>query len=51
MGNAGALAHGMTEAPLTLEESLNGMVSKIDGATREIASGKLFSFDGEQPSW
>jgi len=51
MGNAGALAHGMAEAPLTLEESLTGMLSKIDGATRENASGKLVTFNGEEPSW
>jgi norsolorinic acid ketoreductase len=51
MGNAGALAHGMTEAPLTLEQSLSGMLDKIDKGTHENSSGKFMTFDGEKPSW
>jgi len=51
MGNAGALANGLTEAPVTLKESIDGMISKIDNATRESTSGKFVSFDGEHINW
>ena len=34
MGNAGALAHGMTEAPTTIVECVDGIVDKIDNSTR-----------------
>jgi norsolorinic acid ketoreductase len=47
MGNAGALANGLTEAPVTLEASMNGMVFEIDNATKEGTPGKFVSFDGE----
>lgn len=29
MGNHGARSHGMEEAPVTLEDSVNGMLSKV----------------------
>jgi norsolorinic acid ketoreductase len=51
MGNAGALACGMKQAPLTLEPSITGMLDKIDSATRENSSGKFVTFNGEKPSW
>jgi norsolorinic acid ketoreductase len=51
MGNAGALANGLTEAPVTLKASIDGMMSKIDDSTREETSGKYVSFDGEHINW
>ena len=51
MGNYGAAAHGMTEAPVEVEDGVKGIVSQIDKATREDTSGKFVSFDGAEPSW
>lgn len=51
MGNAGALANGLTEAPVTIKASVDGMMSKIDNATRDSTSGKFVSFDGEHINW
>jgi norsolorinic acid ketoreductase len=51
MGNAGAKANGLEEAPTTLEECVNGMIEKIDGATREATSGTYVSFDGQFIPW
>jgi len=51
MGNGGAVANGMEEAPVTLNDSVAGMVSKIDGATREKTSGTFQSFDSEFIGW
>ncbi|KAJ7607688.1 hypothetical protein FB45DRAFT_763940 [Roridomyces roridus] len=44
MGNAGAVANGMEKAPDTLEESISGLLRKIDGATKEGTSGKFLNF-------
>jgi len=51
MGNAGANEHGMTEAPVTLEECVSGMVSKIDSSSRKETSGTFVSFDGAHVNW
>ena len=51
MGTRGALANGMTEAPTTLQVSVDGIVSHIDAATREQTSGKFVSFDDRTFSW
>ncbi|KAJ7626956.1 hypothetical protein FB45DRAFT_795196 [Roridomyces roridus] len=44
MGNGGAKAFGMEQAPVTVEDSINGVLSRIDGATKEKSSGKFFNF-------
>jgi norsolorinic acid ketoreductase len=51
MGNSGAVANGLTEAPTTIQESVDGIVDKIDNATREETSGKFISFDGLKYPW
>jgi norsolorinic acid ketoreductase len=43
-GNFGASNLGMTEAPVTLAESVAGILSHIDGATRSEKSGKFWNF-------
>jgi norsolorinic acid ketoreductase len=45
MGNSGAVANGLTEAPTTIQESVDGIIDKIDNATREETSGKFISLD------
>ncbi|KAJ4387611.1 hypothetical protein N0V93_008207 [Gnomoniopsis smithogilvyi] len=47
-GNATAQVLGMTNAPLTLEESVTGLLEAIDGATKEKTSGKFLNFDGSE---
>jgi len=51
MGNGGAVAHGMAEAPTEVQDSIDGLVSTIDKATRENAGGKLMDFAGDTPGW
>ncbi|KAH8684204.1 hypothetical protein BGZ60DRAFT_366304 [Tricladium varicosporioides] len=51
MGNQGAKSSGMEEAPVTLEDSVNGMLTKIDHATREATSGTFQSFDDTKFPW
>jgi len=51
MGNAGAKFFGMEQAPLTLDESVTGLMDKIDNATREKSSGTFQSYDGMEIPW
>ncbi|KAK0108493.1 hypothetical protein ONS95_003297 [Cadophora gregata] len=51
MGNSGAEAAGIEKAEITLEESINGLVSVIDKATKEETSGKLMNYDGNVLPW
>jgi len=51
MGNAGAVANGLKEAPTTVKDSVDGIVAKIDNATREKTSGTFVSYDGEHINW
>jgi len=51
MGNMGARSAGMKEAPTTVEESVSGLLDKIDNATREKTSGTFQSFDGYEWKW
>ncbi|KAE9989802.1 hypothetical protein EG327_002230 [Venturia inaequalis] len=51
MGNDGAVANGLEEAPVTLKDSVDGLMGKIDTATREETSGKFLSFDGMHIDW
>ena len=51
MGNAGAIAFGMEKATTSVEECVYGLVSQIDGATREKTSGRFLVFTGEEFAW
>lgn len=51
MGNAGAVANGLQEAPTSLEDSIKGLVEKVTHATRENSGGKFLAFDGEAWAW
>lgn len=50
MGNAGAEAVGMAQAPLTLEESIKGLVKLVDEASLE-KTGSFMSQSGEEVAW
>ncbi|KAI5478158.1 short-chain dehydrogenase/reductase SDR family protein [Pseudohyphozyma bogoriensis] len=52
MGNKGANANGMASAPATVEDSVKGLLTHIEGATREEQGGKFLNFSttsGENP--
>jgi len=51
MGNKGAHANGLAEAPTTIQVSVDGIVAQIDAATREYTSGNFISFDGNSYPW
>ncbi|KAK5710118.1 hypothetical protein LTR17_019180 [Elasticomyces elasticus] len=50
-GNEGAVIFGFKENFTTLRESIDGMVPKVDHATREESSGKFLSFDDTPMMW
>ncbi|KAJ6524155.1 aflatoxin biosynthesis ketoreductase nor-1 [Mycena capillaripes] len=52
MGNMGAVASGMPHAPVRVEDSVAGILSRVDGATREKSSGRFWNFGiTEGNSW
>lgn len=50
MGTSAALGVGMVEAPMTLEDSVEGVVKLIDGAGLE-KTGTFTAVDGEAIPW
>jgi len=52
MGSAGAGVAGMKEAPLTVEQSVDGITKLVDEATRDTHSGKFWSAEnGTEIPW
>jgi norsolorinic acid ketoreductase len=43
MGNLGAVSSGMPQAPVTLEDSIAGTLSRVDAVTKET-SGRFWNF-------
>ncbi|KAJ7432812.1 hypothetical protein B0H11DRAFT_2297173 [Mycena galericulata] len=60
-GNAGAVTNGLSEAPMSVDDSVAGILSRIDGATKEKNSGRFWNFkamkgnpwdiDSDEISW
>lgn len=50
-GNWIAKEWGLGKATYTIEESVEGMMKVIDGATREEASGKFLRMNGTELPW
>ncbi|KAF7343891.1 NAD(P)-binding protein [Mycena venus] len=46
MGNSGAKENifGLSEAPVKIDDSIAGVLSRVDGATKEKSSGKFWNF-------
>ncbi|KAJ7644598.1 hypothetical protein FB45DRAFT_1116199 [Roridomyces roridus] len=44
MGNQGAVANGMAEAPETVEDSVNGILARVDQAKTKELSGRFWNF-------
>lgn len=51
MGNKGARAFGMVEAPVTVNDSTGGMYKVLTTGTKEMYGGKCVSFTGEVQGW
>ncbi|THY84744.1 hypothetical protein D6C92_09157 [Aureobasidium pullulans] len=51
MGNHGAEVVGMERAPVSLEQSVEAMLEKIDSAKGEEISGTFQSFDITKREW
>ncbi|KAG9229509.1 aflatoxin biosynthesis ketoreductase-like protein nor-1 [Amylocarpus encephaloides] len=51
MGSFGAKTVGMEKAPVTVEQSIGGIVKKLDAATRETVGGTFLSFDDAKYPW
>ena len=51
MGNRGAASFGVEKAETPVDESVEGVVKIVDGATREKTSGKLWMYTGELSPW
>jgi norsolorinic acid ketoreductase len=51
MGQGAADAVGMTEPPVTMAESIAGVVKSVDDATREKTGGTFASYDGNTHAW
>ncbi|PMD19096.1 NAD(P)-binding protein [Hyaloscypha hepaticicola] len=42
---------GVSEPPMTLEQSVSGVLAQVDGAKKETTSGSFVSFDGSVIQW
>ncbi|GAA6021586.1 hypothetical protein JCM10207_005075 [Rhodosporidiobolus poonsookiae] len=51
MGNEGARANGMEEAPVKLEDSVAGILKLADESTLETHSGGFWDYTGESIAW
>ncbi|GAA6013459.1 hypothetical protein JCM10207_008856 [Rhodosporidiobolus poonsookiae] len=51
MGNSGAQAMGLKEAPVTLDDSVAGILKLADESTLESHSGRFWDYTGESLPW
>ncbi|KAJ7505790.1 hypothetical protein B0H11DRAFT_1976210 [Mycena galericulata] len=61
MGNHGAVSNGLPQAPVSIDDSVAGILSRIDGATKDKSSGRFWNFkatrgnpwdiDSEEITW
>ena len=51
MGNKGAKAFGMEEAPVRVEDSVGGMFRVLTEGSRERYGGKCVLYTGEVQEW
>ena len=52
MGNAGAALAGMKQAPMSVEQSVSGILSTVDKATRASHGGRFWNAeDGSELQW
>ncbi|KAF6843893.1 aflatoxin biosynthesis ketoreductase nor-1 [Colletotrichum musicola] len=51
LGNTGAHAFGFKEAPVTLDDSCDGMMKVFGTSTKEKHGGRLVTYEGEISGW
>ncbi len=51
MGNWSAQLFGFESAPVTVDDSANGLLAVIDSATKETHGGKFWDFEGKELPW
>ena len=52
MGNTGAVIAGMKQAPVTLQQSVTGILKLLDESSRETHSGRFWAAEsGEEMLW
>ncbi|OJJ37892.1 hypothetical protein ASPWEDRAFT_59207 [Aspergillus wentii DTO 134E9] len=51
MGSRGARYGGLPEAPMTINESVEGIIGQIECATKTTTSGKFIRFNGDTLPW
>lgn len=51
LGNLGATTMGVKEAPVTVKDSVEGMASIIERATKEEYGGMFWDYTGERLRW
>ncbi|KAJ6071167.1 hypothetical protein N7499_009181 [Penicillium canescens] len=51
MGNRGAQAGGLAQAPVTIAESVEGIIEQIKISTKSTTSGKFIQFNGGTLPW
>ncbi|KAF5691916.1 ketoreductase [Fusarium denticulatum] len=51
LGNHAAQSSGLSAAPVSVQDGVNGIVSVIDGATREVTSGRFLSWENNEIPW
>ncbi|KAH6972796.1 hypothetical protein BKA56DRAFT_592832 [Ilyonectria sp. MPI-CAGE-AT-0026] len=51
LGNHAAQSSGLQQAPVAVEDGVNGIVNVIDKATREKTSGRFWSWDEQELPW
>ncbi|KAF5717631.1 ketoreductase [Fusarium globosum] len=51
LGNYAAQSAGLLAAPVSVQDGVNGIVSVIDGATKDATSGRFLSWENKELPW
>ncbi|GFF21987.1 aflatoxin biosynthesis ketoreductase nor-1 [Aspergillus udagawae] len=51
MGSRAAQAHGLEKAPVTVQDTVHGITSQIEAATKATTSGQFVNYNGEKVRW
>ncbi|KAL2816929.1 hypothetical protein BJX63DRAFT_130826 [Aspergillus granulosus] len=51
MGSRAAQANGLEKAPVTVQDTVQGITSQIEAATKSTTSGQFVNYNGERVRW
>ncbi|KAI1017332.1 hypothetical protein LB503_013396 [Fusarium chuoi] len=51
LGNHAAQSSGLSAAPVSVQDGVNGIANVIDGATKDATSGRFLSWENEELPW